>query len=283
MKPQYPLVISTLAQRFAMGAYCFGLIALYVFGLEVNISLLSLVALVSLGLGMSAAGGHLGKPGRILNTFANPSSHLTKEMFCVPFVGLPYLIVGLNTYLFTLPQTVIWVLEAVGFVASLVFIWVTAVAYLMPARPAWRTVGTPLTFCLTFLSAGAVAGAAFMVCTGVAVSVPYLIMTCILIALAIVGQILFIVYMGHVGFGADVHPLEDYIRPTFFAWLVFGAVAPLVLSIIQIVAPGMILIMTTFVVYLVGISIWQCFFFLCGKDVKFFPQYPDAPMNPDYF
>lgn len=283
MKPQIPLVISTLAQRFAMGAYCFGLIASYVFGLNVNIPLLSLTALICLALGMSASSAHLGKPRRILNTFANPRSHLTKEMFCVPLVGIPYLIVGLDGIAYALPETVSLILQIVGFVASLVFIWVTAMAYLMPARPAWRTVGTPANFCLTFLSAGAVAAAAFMACTGSEISTAYLAMTYMLIVLAIVGQGIFIVSMGRVGFGAEVSPFEDYIRPVFIAWLVFGVALPLILGIAQIMAPSIAMILVMFFVYLVDIFIWQCFFFMCGKDVQFFPQYPDAPMNPDYF
>lgn len=283
MKPQFPLVISTLAQRFSMGAYCFGIVAAYVFGLNVNIPVLSLTALICLGLGMSASSAHLGKPLRILNTFANPTSHLTKEMFCVPLVGIPYLIVGLDGIAYTLPATASLLLQAIGFIASLVFIWVTAMAYLMPARPAWRTAGTPANFCLTFLSLGAVAASAFMVCTGVEVSGPYLVMTFLLIVLAIVGQGLFIASMGHVGFGADVSPFEDRIRPVFVAWLVFGVALPLILGVAQIIVPSAGLILFTFGVYLVDIFLWQCFFFMCGKDVQFFPQYPDAPLNPDYF
>lgn len=283
MKPQYPLVISTLAQRFAMGAYCFGLIAKYLFGLDVNMSLLALIALVVLALGMLASTTHLGKPGRILNTFANPSSHLTKEMFCVPFVGIAYLLVGLNGYAYTLPQEVLSIVEFIGLAASVAFIWVTAFAYLMPARPAWRTIGTPVTFLLTFLSAGAIGAAAFMACTGVEVSTSYLVMTLILFIIALIGQGLFIYSMGHVGFGADVSPFEEYIRPTFLAWVGIGAILATLLAAVEIAIPTSGMIGVTFAVYVIGLFIWQCFFFMCGKDVQFFPQYADAPMNPDFF
>lgn len=283
MKPQYPLVISTLAQRFAMGAYCFGLVALYCFGLEVNVPLLALTALVALGLGMSASATHLGKPGRILNTFANPTSHLTLEMFCVPFVGIPYLALGLDGLLYTLPLAASVVLQLVGAVASLVFIWVTAMAYRMPARPAWRTAGTPVNFCLTFLSAGAVAAAAFMALTGVEVSTAYLVFTYVLVILAIAGQALFVFNVQKVGFGAAVDPMEEGVRPTFVAWAVCGVALPLLIGFVEIFFPTLPMVLLMLAVYLVDIFLWQSFFFLCGKDVQFFPQYPDAPMNPDYF
>lgn len=283
MRPQYPLVISTMAQRFAMGAYCFGLVARYVFGLSLDISLLALVSLVALALGMSASALHLGKPGRILNTFANPTSHLSKEMFCVPLVGVAYVLVALDGYAYALPAAVATIVQVVGLLASFLFIWVTAFAYLMPARPAWRTIGTPVTFILTFFSAGSIAAAAFMACTGVAVSTGYLVLTLILVLVALAGQAVFIFAMGRVGFGANVHPREDYIRPTFVAWLFIGAVLGTFFAAVQVAMPTSAFIGITFVVYLIGIFVWQCFFFLCGKDVQFFPQYADAPMNPNYF
>ena len=214
MKVQYPLVISTLSQRFAMGAYCFGLIAAYVFGLEVNIPLLALVSIVCLGVGMSCSALHLGRPKRILNTFANPSSHLTREMFCVPLVGIPYVLVGCNGWLHAMPDAVTYVLQAIGFAASLLFIWVTAKAYQMPARPAWRGAGTTANLCLTFLAAGSVAAAAFMAATDVAVSVPYCGRDVApLFLAAIVGQFSFIWQMGRVGYGAEVHPRDPEVAP----------------------------------------------------------------------
>ena len=283
MKVQYPLVISTLSQRFAMGAYCFGLIAAYVFGLEVDIPLLALVSIVCLGVGMSCSALHLGRPKRILNTFANPSSHLTREMFCVPLVGIPYVLVGCNGWLYTMPDAVTYVLQAIGFAASLLFIWVTAKAYQMPARPAWRGAGTTANFCLTFLAAGSVAAAAFMAATDVVVSVPYVGMMFALFLAAIMGQFSFIWQMGRVGYGAEVHPRDPEVAPTFRVWLAFGVAAPVVLGFAMLFVQASALVAATFAVYLVDIFLWQSFFFLCGRDVQFFPQYPEAPMNPNYF
>ncbi len=283
MKVQYPLVISTLSQRFAMGAYCFGLIAVYVFGLEVNIPLLALVSIVCLGVGMSCSAVHLGRPARILNTFANPHSHLTREMFCVPFVGIPYVLVGCNGWLYALPAVAAYVLQALGFAASLLFIWVTAKAYQMPARPAWRGVGTTANFCLTFLAAGSVAAAAFMAATGVTMSVPYAGMTLALFLAAIAGQCSFVWQMGRVGYGAEVHPRDPEVAPTFRVWLAFGVVAPVTLGFALLFVQAPALVAAAFVVYMANIFVWQSFFFLCGRDVQFFPQYPEAPMNPNYF
>lgn len=282
MKPQFPLVISTLAQRFAMGAYCFGLVAACLFGVDVNMSLLSIVSLVVLALGMSASSLHLGKPGRILNTFANPSSHLTKEVFCVPLVGIPYLLVGLNGYAYEMAPAVLGTFELIGFAASLLFIWVTAMAYLMPGRPAWRTPATPASFCLTFLSAGAVAADAFMAYTGAAVPMSYHALTLVLIVAAIVGQGLFILATSKTGFGAEVHPLTEAYRPFFIAWIVTGVILPLILECVLLFAPTAALSACVFVFYVASIFAWQCYFFMCGKDVMFFPEYPEG-MNPEYF
>ena len=55
------------------------------------------------------------------------------------------------------------------------------------------------------------------------------------------------------------------------------------IGFVEIFFPTLPMVLLMLAVYLVDIFLWQSFFFLCGKDVQFFPQYPDAPMNPDYF
>ena len=89
--------------------------------------------------------------------------------------------------------------------------------------------------------------------------------------------------MGRVGYGAEVHPRDPEVAPTFRVWLAFGVAAPVVLGFAMLFVQASALVAATFAVYLVDIFVWQSFFFLCGRDVQFFPQYPEAPMNPDYF
>ncbi|MDR1184562.1 MAG: hypothetical protein LBK67_07175, partial [Coriobacteriales bacterium] len=274
MKPQFPLVFSTLCQRVSMGAYALGMVAIYLFGMDIAFGWLTLVALVVLGAGMLGSMAHLGRPARFLNTFANMKSHLSQEGLLVFVVGVLFIAVGIDGWLAVYPSTIALALRTVALLAALAFIVTTALAYHMPSRPAWKSYSTPITFLLTWLSIGAVSVLAWATVSGVDVSAGFYWLTAALMAAAVLGQAYYVFYVGNVGYRIDVRPLADEYRVVFVSWVVLGVVVPALIMVVIIAMGGNVaLAIALFVFSASALCVWQAFFFLCGKEIWYFPDY----------
>lgn len=272
-----------MAQRMCMGTFVMALIANTLLGTSIAMNVVALVTIVLLGLAMCGTMTHLGKPGRVLNTFANPTSHLTLEIVtCVP-VALCYLVIAANGFLYQLPAAASVVLEWVGAACSVLFIWVTARAYRMKARPAWASVFTPLNFMLTFLAGGSMGACAFAGYMDGAVSTLLLVVTAVLLVVALAGQAVFTYYVAHVGYHVDINPFAPECRGWYVAWILFGVLVPVFCIVALFAKPffaGIALVMVLSNV--IALIAWQGFFFLTGKEVWFFPQY-EMDLSPDYY
>lgn len=263
-----------MCQRLCMGTFTMALIANWLFGMNLNIPVIALATIIMLGLGMLGTMSHLGKPGRFLNAMKNPTSHLTLEMLtCVP-VGICYLVIGLHGLLYTLPETALLAVEVIGLLASVLFIWVTALAYRMKARPAWNTVFTPLNFMLEYVSAGCLGACFFATVFGQPIPLAFLVTTAVLLAASLAGQLFYTYYVGHVGYHVDIKPFGEECKGFYTAWLVFGLVMPVACLALLFAFPaslplGAVLVCSE----ALSLVVWQCFFFLSGKEVWYFPQY----------
>ena len=273
-----------MCQRLCMGTFSMALIANWLFGMNLNISIIALATIIMLGLGMLGTMSHLGKPGRFLNAMKNPTSHLTLEMLtCVP-VGICYLAIGLHGLLYTLPETALFVLEAAGLLFSVLFIWVTALAYRMKARPAWDTIFTPLNFMLEYISAGCLGACLFATLFGQPIPLAFLVATAILLAASLAGQLFYTYYVGHVGYHVDIKPFGEECRGFYAAWIVLGLAIPAVCLALLFAFPanpvlGIVLVCSE----ALSLVVWQCFFFLSGKEVWYFPQYDKNLAPTDWY
>lgn len=257
-----------------MGTFSMSLIAVWLFGMNLDIQIVALATIIMLGCGMLGTMSHLGKPGRVLNAAKNPTSHLTLEMLtCFP-VGICYLVLGFDGILYTLPQAAILPLEVVSLLCSILFIWVTALAYRMHARPAWDTVFTPLNFMLQFVSAGCLGTCFFSTVFGQAIPLPFLVTTAVLLAASLAGQLFYTYYVGHVGYHVDIKPFGEECKGYYTAWLVLGLVIPVIGLALLFAFPSSLLLGTVLLVSeALSLIMWQCFFFISGKVVWYFPQY----------
>lgn len=282
MKPQAPLVFSTMCQRVSMGTFIMALACIYLFDMALPINVVALVTIVILGVGMLGTMSHLGKPGRFLNSFNNPRSHLTQEGILTIVVGLCYVAIGGDGLVYSLPEGVLPVLEVIGAVSSVLYIYVTAMAYRMKARPAWDTFATPMNFILTFLSAGAMGAYAFATVLGVSVPLSFLVVIAVLFVASVAGQLYFTNYVGHVGNRVDVDPFDGEYRTFYVPWLITGIAIPLVALIIAFVMPDSAVVSIVLLLSeAVSLICWQAFFFLSGREVWYFPQY-DKDLSPNY-
>lgn len=283
MKPQIQLVFSTMCQRLSMGTFIMSLVGVYAFGIDIPMNWVALVTIAVLGVGMLGTMTHLGKPGRFLNSFSNLGSHLTQEAICTMFVGVSYLLVGIDGIFVDLPEGLVRTMMAVGVVASVAFIWISAVTYQMGARPAWNTVATPVNFLLTFLSIGTMGASLFATVGGAVVPVPFLAMLAIFTVASVAGQLFYVQFVSHVGYRVDIDVFKGETRPYFLAWLVAGVVVPAAAITALFAFPGSALLAAILVVSdAASLLAWQALFFLCGKEVWYFPQY-EKDLSPDYF
>lgn len=283
MRPQIPLCNSTMCQRMCMGTFVMALVANWVFGCAIPMNIVALVTIVILGIGMLGTMSHLGKPGRFLGALRNPTSHLSLEMLtCIP-VGICYLIIGANGLLYTMPEAALTVLEVIGLIASVAFIWVTALAYRMKARPAWDNVFTPLNFMLTFLSGGAFGSLFAAVLADGAAPVGLLVTTIVLFVAATACQLFFTYFVSRVGYRIDVAPFGPETRGVYSAWLILGVVVPIIgLAMAFALVDFWPLFAIVMVSYAISLALWQAFFFIAGKEVWFFPQY-EKDLSPAYY
>lgn len=273
-----------MCQRLCMGTFSIALIANWLFGMNLNISIIALVTIVILALGMLGTMSHLGKPGRFLNALKNPTSHLTLEMLtCIP-VGICYLILGFDGILYALPGDAAFVIEVIGLLASILFIWVTAMAYRMKARPAWDTVFTPINFMLEYVSAGCLGACFFAVVFGQSIPMPFLVTSSVLLCASLAGQLFYTYYVGHVGYRVDIKPFGEECKGYYAAWLVLGLVIPVVCLALLFAFPSSLAVGAVLVASeAASLVIWQCFFFLSGKEVWFFPQYEKNLVPTDWY
>lgn len=283
MKPQIPLCNSTMCQRMCMGTFVMALVANAVFGCAIPMNIVALVTIVILGIGMLGTMSHLGKPGRFLGALRNPTSHLSLEMLtCIP-VGICYLAIGLDGLLYALPDVALTVLEIIGLVASVAFIWVTAMAYRMKARPAWDNVFTPLNFMLTFLSGGAFGAVLAAVLADGAAPLGLLVTCAVLFVIATACQLFFTYFVSRVGYRIDVAPFGPETRGVYSAWLVFGVAVPVIGLAVAFAMPASLPLAAVLTIsYALSLALWQAFFFIAGKEVWFFPQY-EKDLSPAYY
>lgn len=266
-----------------MGTFTMALVANWLFGMALPMNIVSLVTIAVLGVGMLGTMSHLGKPGRFLGALRNPTSHLSLEMLtCIP-VGVSYLVIGLDGIAYQMPQGALFAVEVVGLVASVLFIWLTAKAYRMKARPAWNTPFTPLNFMFTFLAAGSFGACFTAAACGQVLPVSFLALTAVLLAVAVAGQLFFTYYVGRVGYRVDVQAFGEETRTLYSAWLVLGVAVPVVALIVLFVDPASLAAAAVALLsYAASLALWQAFFFITGKEVWTFPQY-EKDLSPNYF
>jgi anaerobic dimethyl sulfoxide reductase subunit C (anchor subunit) len=117
-----------------------------------------------LGLGLLASLLHLGNPLNAYKAVTNlGSSWLSREILC----GVLFAVVGFAFALmqwrkigsFALRNAVAWIASAIG----VVLVFSMAMVYMIPTRPSWNAVTTPISFYVTTLLLGVLAmGAAFV-------------------------------------------------------------------------------------------------------------------------
>ncbi|AFL99955.1 MULTISPECIES: DmsC/YnfH family molybdoenzyme membrane anchor subunit [Desulfitobacterium] len=274
MPVQFPLVFSTLCQRLALGTYMMSLIAVYFLGVEFNLSAIALAALVVFCAGLLASLVHLGRPNRIMNSFANPQSHLTQEGILSPFVALFLFLQALDGWLIALNSALLVLVQVLAFLFSIAFIYSTGLVYQLFARPAWKSKMVGVNFFLSSLAIGSIGAYAWGALSGLDNVTSLLYLSAVTQILIILGQLYYSAYVRRLGYGVAINVLSGEFKMPYLGWVITGVVLPLALIAYAALSGGSgSIALALLLSALLGLVFWRMFFFLAGKHIKFFPQY----------
>ncbi|MDO5042905.1 MAG: dimethyl sulfoxide reductase anchor subunit [Slackia sp.] len=273
MQVNWPLVVSTVCQRSALGLFICAFVANAVLGAALPLSWIALVALVLIAVGGLASVFHLQRPQRFFNAFSNPKSHLTQEAVVTLPLGVLLLASCLNGIVYDLGEADV-VVYAFTALAAMAFLIVTGMAYQMKSRPAWNTAYIPALFLLTAAEAGSIGVA--LACAVFAGGVSDAIVACALVftVACICAQGAYLKRMAHVGYGVAVKISDAPYKGCFGVWVAFGAVIPLAGLCVAFAPCAVIAVAVAWVSSIIGIAVWTALFFRGALKVKMFPMYP---------
>ncbi|MFT7003846.1 MAG: DMSO reductase anchor subunit [Sulfurimonas sp.] len=137
MKEQYTLIFLTLLVRLGLGTLVVYIIARSLF-FNTSEVLVTFLALATTTSGLALSLFHLGKPGRILNSFSNLKSAMSWEAIIAPLALISIFSLVLVSYFY---ESSSWIvpLRMIVLIFSLAFIFVTGKVYHLRARPSWNT------------------------------------------------------------------------------------------------------------------------------------------------
>ncbi len=272
MEIHWPLVVSTTCQRVGFGTFICAFAAHVILGTEVPLNIVALCALVLLAFGGLASMLHLQRPQRFFNAFSNMKSHLTQEALITPFAGIALLACGLNGFLYDLGSFSI-MLAGLAALLSLAFLVATGFAYQMGSRPAWNTGFVVALFLLTSFAAGSIATLFAALALGDASFEVLVAVAGVLSGACVAVQIAYLVRMSQVGYGVDVHVLEQPYRTTFVAWFFCGAILPFSGFAGCLVSGSPIWALIALASFSAGIAAWTILFFKGARKAKMFSMY----------
>lgn len=273
MQIHWPLVISTTCQRVGLGMYLCALLINWASGAALPMNVVSLVAIVFLGIGGVASVFHLQSPSRFFNAFSNLGSHLTQEALITPFLGIALLACGLNGFLFDIGAAS-FALEAAAGALALAFLVCTGLAYQMRSRPAWNTKFIIVLFLLTAAEAGSVATMAAYLGLGIAIPGTLAATTITCFALCALTQIAYTRRMRSVGYGVNVHAAERPYRTPYIVWIASGIIGTGIGISLTLLLSSFEGAAFALAASALGIASWTVLFFKGALKAKMLPMYP---------
>ncbi len=276
MKPQYPLVFSTLLIRVGVGiiiAHIFMSLAGKSDLTDWHVAAFSIGCVLS---GVLLSMIHLGRPQRFLNAFSNPKSMLTWEaVLMAPLIG-SMAIFAAGSYF----GHIAWLI-AMGKIGTVIFglmlIFVTAKVYHLKARPAWST---PLVVYEFFLSAicmgalgyisivalfGKMTGSGLFYLSGLAM---------IILAAEFVVTLYYRHYVKAVSQTASEVLRDASSISQYYLWIVLGLAVPFVLCAITLVGEKMsgAMAVAGFLSFFLGAMFFRVLFFKTATPIKITPD-----------
>jgi anaerobic dimethyl sulfoxide reductase subunit C (anchor subunit) len=170
---EWPLIIFTLSMQFSAGIiliynlFLLSPLCRNRIDIPARFQLILLIALAAAILGVTFSFLHLGNPLNATRTVANiGTSWLSREILSVLiFTGLLVVVTYLHFRYPSAGQLLKWLVDITA-VAGLILIFTMSRIYMIPARPAWNTLFTPIGFYLAALVMGSALLLIFQINTG---------------------------------------------------------------------------------------------------------------------
>lgn len=276
MKPQYPLVFSSLLIRLGVGIMVTHLImsiAYHPIIADWQIAIFSMGAIL---LGVILSMTHLGRPKRFLHAFYNPASMLTWEAILTPLllVSLGVLVVG--SYL---GDGV--VLRVIGKIGTVVFgvmlVYVIAKVYHLKARPSWATPLVVYEFFLSAIGMGILGYVGIMPFVGQSVNpgLFYLSWVALMVLAAEFAVTLYYLhYVKGISRTASEVLQERMSVSQYYVWIGLGLAIPFVLSALTLITNKVqgTMVLVSFFSFFVGALSWRVLFFKIATPIKITPD-----------
>lgn len=274
MKPQYPLVFSTLLIRLAVGVIIVHIIMAMGGTTVVSDWIVAVFSICCVIVGVILSMTHLGKPQRFLNSFANPKSMLTLEAYFIPALIGGMFLLAIGSY-FNLPGWLI-VIGKIGTVLfGLILIYVTAKVYHLKARPSWSTALVVYEFFLSAICLGLLGYIGLVPFFGKMAGAGMLYLTAIAMIVLIAELVVTLYYRHYVKVvsksAAEV--LRDS-SSQFYLWICLGIALPLLICGFTLITREIYeaVVFICFMSFFLGALFWRALFFKTSTPLKITPD-----------
>jgi DMSO reductase anchor subunit len=276
MKPQYPLVFSTLLIRLGVGVLITSILVSLVSRSVPPTLFLGIFSICCVLLGVILSMTHLGQPKRFLNAFANLSSMLTWEAILTPPLLVSIVLLVIGSYVGNLT-----VLTGVGKIGTLVIgsslIYVTAKVYHLKARPSWATSLVVYEFFVSALCMGILGYQGLLPLTGIpeASGWPFL---AVLALSGLAAEFVVTLYYRHYVRNVSATGFEVLQEKgsaiQFYLWIILGLAVPFMLSGVALIAREVpaVLSVFSFASFFLGAMFWRIVFFKIATPLKITPE-----------
>jgi DMSO reductase anchor subunit len=278
MKPQYPLVFSTLLIRLGVGVIITHIVMALVNKSDIADMSVTIFSTGCILLGVILSMTHLGKPQRFLHAFSNPSSMLTWEAVIMPLLIGSMLLLAGGAY-----GHVAW-LAAVGKIGTVLFglmlIYVTAKVYHLKARPAWSTPLVVYEFFISAVCMGILGYIGIMAFVGKPMDLGlfYLIKLGLVMLIAeFVVTLYYRHYVKTVSMTSSEVLRDKASIIQHYLWIGLGLVIPFVLCVITLLTRKFfgVMVSSCFVSFFLGAMFWRVLFFKTATPLKITPDIAD--------
>lgn len=276
MKPEYPLVFSTLLIRLGVG-----IIITYIFVSLVNKPVMAdwPVAIFSIGcvmFGIILSMTHLGRPKRFLNAFSNPASMLTWEAILTPLlIGSTFILAVESYFGYNI------IIEIIGKTGTVLFgillIYVTAKVYHLKARPSWSTTLVVYEFFLSAICMGILAYISIVPFFGKGADTGLFYLSG-LVMVVLIAEFVVTLYYRHYVSTVSVtasEVLQDGSSiAQYYLWIGLGLVVPFVLCAIALITKEIYgaIVLVCFLSFFLGAMFWRVLFFKTATPLKITPD-----------
>ena len=276
MKPQYPLVFSSLFIRLGIGVMVTQISVSFVATSYIPDWAIAVFAIGSVVMGTLISMVHLGKPNRFFHAFYNISSPLTWEAILTPLLLGSMSIVAVASY-FGMADIFLLIGKIGSMICGVALIYTMGKVYHLKARPSWSSSMVVYEFFLSAACMGVLGLAGILSFQGggaesvVKTLAGWAFVLLVLEAAITLGYRRFV---SAVSLTAAAVLEENASKGQYYAWLGLGLLIPLTVSaIILVTGQGPpVLVCLAFVSFFLGALFWRILFFKCATPMKITPD-----------